>query len=178
MYRNIRPSGIKASERYLTAEKESSDGELVLPKIPFEFCPIRSSMGVLGRKWALLVFRDVAFLGQTNFSDIMRHNHGLTPRVLSMRLKDLREEGLIERISDQTDNRVVRHRLTRKGRDAIPILTALIQYGARHHAKQVFADGRPRNVRELFPNRQKLMLGQLIAYARDSKNTTGSTRLR
>jgi DNA-binding HxlR family transcriptional regulator len=142
--------------------------DLVLPETAFELCPIRSSMGVLGRKWALMVLRDVAFLGETSFSDFMKHNNGLTPRVLSMRLKDLREEGLIERIQDPTDSRIVRHRITRKGRDAVPILTALIQYGASHHANRVFEDGRPRNVQELFPNRQKLMLGQLLTYARDS----------
>jgi DNA-binding HxlR family transcriptional regulator len=72
-----------------------------------------------------MVLRDVAFMGETSFRDFMKHNEGLTPRVLSMRLRDLREEGLIERVSDLTDNRVVRHRITRKGRDAVPTLTAL-----------------------------------------------------
>lgn len=141
----------------------------VLPETAFESCPIRSSMGVLGRKWALMVLRDVAFLGETSFSDFMKHNTSLTPRVLSMRLKDLREEGLIEKIPDRTDGRIVRHRITKRGRDAVPILTALIQYGATHHAKRVFADGKPRNVQELFPNQQKLMLGQLLTYAHDSR---------
>jgi len=157
---------------YLTTHKDKVNVDAVVPEVPFEFCPIRSSLGVLGRKWALLVLRDVAFLGSMSFSQIMRNNQGLTPRVLSMRLRDLRREGLIERISDATDDRVVKHRLTKKGHDAVPILTALIQYGARHHPQRVFEDGRPRNLRELFPERRKLMLGQLIAYARDSKTTT------
>ena len=154
-----------------TTHRDERSVEVVVPEVPFEFCPIRSSLGVLGRKWALLVLRDIAFLGPMSFTQTLSHNQGLTPRVLSMRLRELRREGLIERIADSTDDRVVKHRLTKKGLDAVPVLTALIQYGARHHAQRVFEDNRPRNLRELFPERQKLMLGQLIAYARDSKIT-------
>lgn len=128
-------------------------------------------MGVLGRKWALLVLRDVAFFGDVNFTRIMKNNNGLTPRVLSMRLRDLRTEGLIESVNDGADNRIVRHRLTKKGRDAVPILTALIQYGAKHHAERVFRDAKPRSVGQLFPKQQNMMLGQLVAYANDSKTT-------
>ncbi len=140
----------------------------VLPRVPFEKCPIRASLGTLGRKWALLVLRDVAFFRDVTFSQILRNNKGMTPRVLSMRLKDLGKEELIERVVDSDDERRVRYRLTAKGRDTVPILTAFIHYGIRHHADMVFEDEKPRELERVFPGEQAFMLGRLARYAKPS----------
>lgn len=139
----------------------------IVPRIPFDACPIRASLGALGRKWACLVLRDVAFFGDMTFSRILRNNPGLTPRVLSMRLRDLRAEGLIDRLVNPENSKDVRYRLSLQGKDAIPILTALIQYGIRHHADRVFEDRRPREIAEVFPGAQERMLGRLAEYAAD-----------
>lgn len=147
----------------------ASDMEPISPRIPFEMCPIRSSLGVLGRKWTLLVLRDVAFYRLVKFSQILKNNPGLTPRTLSLRLIDLRNDGLIERVSDPQDHRVVKYRLTEKGNETIPILTAFIQYGAQYYSKRVFEDGKPRQLAELFPDEHQIMLGRLLPYARGAK---------
>jgi DNA-binding HxlR family transcriptional regulator len=139
--------------------------EPITPRVMFTSCPIRESLGVFGRKWALLVLRDIAFLRIDRFSKILANNSGLTPRVLSMRLRDLVREGLVERISNPQDRLDVKYRLTKKGRDCMPILTAFIQYGMLYRAERVFSDKRPRNLNQVFPGKQKPMLGQLIAYA-------------
>jgi len=83
-----------------------------------------------------------------------------------MRLRELQREGLIEKVEDPEDARVVRYLLTAKGRDAIPILTALIQFGAWHYPDLVFGDGKSRSIDELFPGDQKFMLGRLFGYAK------------
>ena len=126
---------------------------------------------MFGRKWALLVLRDIAFFKSANFSQILKNNSGLTPRVLVMRLKDLQKEGLIERVKDPNDDRVVKWLLTRKGQDAIPILTSFIQYGAMHHAQRVFEDGKPLEMGQLFSEREKIMLGKLIIYAKTATSS-------
>jgi len=139
--------------------------EAVLPKVPFESCPIRSSLGCLGRKWALIVLRDIAFLRDQTFSQLLQRNSGLTPRALSIRLRDLQKEGVIERIVDPADNRKVHYRLTRQGRDVVPILTALIQYGIQYHADSIFEDEKPRELESLYPGKQEFMLGRLMKFA-------------
>jgi DNA-binding HxlR family transcriptional regulator len=139
--------------------------EPIIPRIMFTSCPIRESLGIFGRKWALLILRDIAFLRINRFSKILANNTGLTPRVLSMRLRDLVREGLVERIGNTQDRLHVKYRLTRKGRDCMPILTAFIQYGMLYRSERVFFDKRPRNLNQVFPGKQKPMLGQLIAYA-------------
>ncbi len=146
----------------------------IIPRVPFEMCPIRSSLGVLGRKWTLLVMRDVAFYRVIKFSQILKNNPGLTPRVLSLRLVDLRKDGLIERVSDPKDQRVVNYRLTKKGNDTIPILTAFIQYGAQYYSERVFEDGKPHQLAELFPQEQGIMLGRLLPYAKGAKRARDS----
>ncbi len=63
-----------------------------IPTVQPKACPIHASLGVLGRKWALLLLRDVAFHEHVRFSDMLRNSPGLTPRILTMRLKELQEE--------------------------------------------------------------------------------------
>jgi DNA-binding HxlR family transcriptional regulator len=145
--------------------------EPIIPQIPFQACPIRASLGVLGRKWTMLILRDIAALKIDSFSGIIRNNHDLTPRVLSMRLRELQLDGLITRHVNPKDTRDIKYRLTKKGYDVMPILTAFIQYGITHHAKRVFEDGRPRELSQVFPGKQAVLLGRLFAFADNSQAT-------
>ncbi|OLD12648.1 MAG: hypothetical protein AUI50_01880 [Crenarchaeota archaeon 13_1_40CM_2_52_14] len=122
--------------------------------------------------------RDVAFHRLVKFSQILKNNQGLTPRVLSLRLKDLQNDGLIERVLGPKDQRVVNYRLTKKGNDTIPILTGFIQYGVQYHSNRVFEDGEPRELADLYPRDQPEMLGRLLSYARGAKSTPTSERPR
>jgi len=137
-----------------------------MPDVMWKNCPIRSSLGVLGRHWSLLILRDVSFFRKVRFSDMLRTNPGLSPRLLSIRLKELQGEGLIDRMTNPDDHREVWYSITGKGRDVVPILTAFINYGAKHRATEVFKDKRPRDIGQLFPRDQRYMLGPLFDYAR------------
>ena len=101
-----------------------------LPALSYQFDPIRLSLRALGGKWTLLLLRDLAYLRIDRFGGFLRNNPGLSPRVLSRRLKEMQQEGLIRRISD---GRAVRYRLTSRGEDAVMILLALLRYGLTHH---------------------------------------------
>ncbi|MGB0652078.1 MAG: winged helix-turn-helix transcriptional regulator [Thermoplasmatota archaeon] len=104
-------------------------------------CPIASSMGVLGHKWAMVIMRDAVMMQRTRFRDFLQDNPGLTPRVLSRRLQDLVEAGYLAK--QGTEERPT-YAPTAKGADLAPVLTALAAFGLQHHADQVFADGQPR----------------------------------
>jgi DNA-binding HxlR family transcriptional regulator len=137
---------------------------VVLPPPNAKSCPIKASLGVLGRKWALVVLRDIAFFRGVRFSDILRRNPGLTPRVLVFRLKELEEEGFIERMRTD-DKREVAYDLLPKGMDAIPILAALAYFGTKHYAEQVFTDGKARPLGGMFPDAQHELLQGMAAWA-------------
>jgi DNA-binding HxlR family transcriptional regulator len=132
--------------------------EWLLPGVKFAQCPIRSSLGVLGKKWALLLLRDIGILGIDRFNRILDSIPGLTPRVLSMRLKDLEKEGFIKCVEKEKSPMIVRWTITEKGRDVIPILLQFTAFGSKWHADLVFEDKTPRKPDELFqPKAMKLI---------------------
>ena len=153
--------------------EQASVGPVVRPFARSEIhvlsCPIQASLGVLGRKWALTLLRDIAFYENMRFSDMLRNGAGITSRILSMRLSDLTKAGFIERIPTPEGGRSARYLLTAKGRDVIPILAAFVNFGIRHHADVVFADGKPRTLQDLLPASQCEMLGSLMGYADAAK---------
>jgi DNA-binding HxlR family transcriptional regulator len=135
--------------------------EWLLPGVNFAQCPIKTSLGVLGKKWTLLVLRDIGILGVDRFNRILDSIPGLTPRVLSMRLKELEKEGFIKCIEKEKPPMVVvRWALTEKGRDILPILLQYTAFGSKWHADVVFEDKTPRKPNELFrPKAMKIIQG-------------------
>lgn len=113
-------------------------------------CPIATTMGVLGNKWAMVIMRDAVMGGQERFRDFLATNHGLTPRVLSRRLGELVEAGYLEK--GGTDERPT-YALTGMGRDLEPVLIAMARFGLQHHARDVFSDGQPRPLEAFVPPR-------------------------
>jgi DNA-binding HxlR family transcriptional regulator len=125
--------------------------EWLLPGVKFAQCPIKTTLGILGKKWTMLVMRDIGILGVDRFNRLLDSIPGLTPRVLSMRLKELEKEGFIQRIKEgKKSPMVVRWILTEKGRDALPILLQFTAFGSKWHADVVFEDKIPRRPAELF----------------------------
>ena len=98
----------------------------------------------------MLVLRDIGILGVDRFSRLLDSIPGLTPRVLSMRLKELEKEGLIECVENGKSPMIVRWAITEKGRDVIPILLMFTAFGSKWHADMVFEDKTPRTLNELF----------------------------
>lgn len=100
------------------------------PRLEYQADPLGQSVRHLGQKWTLLLLRDMAFLKLGRFTEFLRNNPGLTPRVLSRRLKEMRSEQLIRRTGT---GRGVTYTLTPRGQDAVYILLAFLQYGMKHH---------------------------------------------
>lgn len=121
-----------------------------MPKVEFAQCPIRTSLGVLGKKWTILILSVIGFHRINRFNRILESIPGLTPRVLSKRLNELEEEGFIECIQNQKSPMVVRWTLTEKGMDTVPMMIHLIAFSSKWHASEVFKDKTPRSLHELF----------------------------
>ncbi|WP_458093595.1 winged helix-turn-helix transcriptional regulator [Roseomonas sp. WA12] len=94
-------------------------------------CPIARSMAVLGERWAILVMRE-AFYGTTRFDDFARHL-GIASNILSARLAELVEHGMLERVPEGARHA---YRLTAKGRDFFPAFVALKAWSDRWMAPE------------------------------------------
>jgi DNA-binding HxlR family transcriptional regulator len=153
----------------------SKSSRPILPVVPFRSCPIRASIGILGRKWALLLIRDIGLRRISRFNELVRANPGLTPRALSLLLRELQREGLVLRLEDaQSTAGRVHYSLSKKGKDVVPVVASLIAFGMRYYADRVFDDGKPRDLTEVFPGQQIALIGPLLAFA-SMANTTRST---
>lgn len=93
-------------------------------------CPVLATARIISGKWTLLMLRDLAD-GPCRFSELERSLAGISPRTLSIRLRSLEEEGVVERREyAEMPPRVV-YRLTVKGTHLVPILEAMREYGSR-----------------------------------------------
>jgi DNA-binding HxlR family transcriptional regulator len=99
-------------------------------------CSIARTLGVVGEKWTLLVLRE-AFYGVRRFDDFQAAL-GCARNLLSARLKTLVENGLLEKqeYRDDRGRRRDEYRLTDKGRDLLPAVVALMQWGDRWAADE------------------------------------------
>ncbi len=138
-------------EQTVPKKSENADPSgIVLLRVKFSTCPIKLSLGILGKKWTMLLLRDIGFRHIYRFNRLLESIPGITPRVLSMRLRELDEEGFIRCVEHQDSPRIVRWALTEKGADTLPILMKLMAFGSKWYPDETFEDGRPRALKELF----------------------------
>jgi DNA-binding HxlR family transcriptional regulator len=133
-------------------EKNGDEKEdcIIRPQVKMVNCPIKTSLGVLGKKWTMLIIRDIGFLKIRRFNRILESIPGLTPRVLSMRLKELEREDIIKCKEVKKDHVMILWRLTEKGEDILPILLILTAFGSKWYSEFVFEDKKPRRLDEVF----------------------------
>ena len=100
-----------------------------LDDLPGRRCSIAGALAVVGDRWALLVVREVS-LGAHRFSDI-RRGTGAPRERLSARLSALVDAGVLERRAYSTAPPRSDYHLTEAGRDLLPVLQGLLQWGDR-----------------------------------------------
>jgi DNA-binding HxlR family transcriptional regulator len=61
-----------------------------------QFCPVAKAAEVLGERWTILIIREL-LLGTTRFSDLQRALSQISPTLLTKRLNQLQDYGLIVR---------------------------------------------------------------------------------
>ena len=93
-------------------------------------CPVCATSDIVCGKWTLLIIRDLAE-GRARFCELERSLAGISPRTLSLRLRALEEEGVVERDTFSEVPPRVEYGLTEKGRALIPIIEDMRAYGRR-----------------------------------------------
>jgi DNA-binding HxlR family transcriptional regulator len=92
-------------------------------------CGVARALDVVGERWALLVVREL-LLGPKRFTDLRAGLPGISPDVLTQRLKELEEAGVVERrkLPPPAASRV--YQLTERGEELEPILIQLGRWGS------------------------------------------------
>ena len=99
-----------------------------MEKIPIKLSP-------LDKKWSIEIIEDL-FKGKSKFSDFLKNNTGLSNRILSQRLKELGEEGFIEKTIKSAMPMKIEYRLTEKGISLRRALKELAMISFKSYAKK------------------------------------------
>ena len=83
-------------------------------------------------------------MGHTQFNRFIENIEGITPKVLTERLRELEHLGMIKRriVSDYPVR--VEYSLTDLGREFEPVLLSAASFSMKHMPRTVFKDGKPR----------------------------------
>ena len=92
-------------------------------------CSVARALDLLGEWWTMLIIRE-AFFGARRFEDFQKRL-GIARNILTSRLRRLTEQGVLERVPAKEGGRRKVYRLTDMGRELLPVLIALMQWGDR-----------------------------------------------
>lgn len=94
-----------------------------------QFCPVAMAAEILCSRWTMLVLRELV-AGSCRFNELRRGVPRMSPALLSKRLKELEEAGVVERAADP-DQGSHSYRLTHAGAELRPVVEAIGCWGQR-----------------------------------------------
>src|ERR1700746_1957882 len=107
-----------------------------------ETCPVCLTAEIVCSKWTLLLVRDLSE-GRSRFCELERSLAGISPRTLSLRLRALEEEGIVERHTYPEVPPRVEYALPPKGEARLPIIDSMREYGSQWLAADCAAENAP-----------------------------------
>ena len=103
-----------------------------------QFCPVAKASELLGERWVLLILREL-LLGTYRYSDFQRALSRISPSMLSKRLKQLEQAGIIVRKA-QSGHKSYAYFLTPAGKELAAIIEHLATWGMRWARGQLSND--------------------------------------
>jgi DNA-binding HxlR family transcriptional regulator len=113
-------------------------------------CPIEATFRIIGKKWIVLIIREM-LRSTTQFNRFLENIEGITPKVLSERLRELQKFGIVRRRIVSEYPIKVEYEMTDLGREFELVLLAAASFSMKNMPKVVFKDGKPRNPSDMQP---------------------------
>jgi DNA-binding HxlR family transcriptional regulator len=95
-----------------------------------QFCPLAMAAEILCARWTMVLMRELT-AGTTRFNDLRRGVPKMSPSLLSQRLKELEQAGIVRRHAVPAEKGVFEYRLTESGRDIGPVVEAMGFWGQK-----------------------------------------------
>lgn len=92
---------------------------------------IAAAAAILGQKWTALIVRDL-YSSAKGFCELERTVEGINPRTLSQRLDELEKQAIIAKELNAGAPNRCEYSLTSKGKDLIPILKQMADWGDKY----------------------------------------------
>jgi len=96
-------------------------------------CSVLEVADIIGKKWTLVVIQEIFLNGEKGFNYIFKRMGKISPKVLSKRLKELEEGGLVKKsiLANKIPVRTL-YKLTKKGEDLQKIINSLKDWTAKY----------------------------------------------
>src|SRR5919198_1701837 len=111
-------------------------------------CPIETTFRIIGKRWTVLIIREI-LRGNTQFNRFMENIEGISPKVLTERLRELERLGIIRRRIVSEYPVRVEYSLTDIGKGFEPVLISAASFSMMYMPRTVFKDGKPRTPDQL-----------------------------
>lgn len=106
-------------------------------------CPVATAVALIGGKWKLLIIRNLR-VRPWRFNELRRNLEGISQKVLTDSLRQMEDDGLVFRHDYGENPPRVEYGLTELGRQMMPIMDSLADFGAYYKtivSKRVFRLG-------------------------------------
>lgn len=104
-----------------------SDGNGTQPAKHYN-CAVELAVDVIGGKWRPVILSHLKE-GVHRYGELRRRIPDMSEKMLAQRLRELQEDGLVQRIERETKPPHVEYRLTEEGWSLAPVLQALYDWG-------------------------------------------------
>lgn len=106
--------------------KEGSTNQLNKQRILSQ-CPITFTLGKIGGRWKTLIIYAL-LMGEKRYSELKRAVPGITEKMLIQHLKEMEDDGLVERHAQAVVPPVVTYRLSESGFALAPVLKSMVEW--------------------------------------------------
>lgn len=111
-------------------------------------CPIETTFKIIGKRWTVLIIREI-LKGNTQFNRFLENIEGISPKVLTERLRELERLGIVRRRIVSEYPVRVEYSLTDMGKGFEPVLLSAASFSMEYMPRIVFKDGKSRTPNQL-----------------------------
>ena len=97
----------------------------------YSTCPVEYTASMIANKWKILILRDL-LTGSKRYNELNRSVSGISAKVLTENLRELENDGIINRKVYPVIPPKVEYFLTKKGNDLKPIIELMREYGNKY----------------------------------------------
>jgi DNA-binding HxlR family transcriptional regulator len=112
-------------------------------------CPVNNTFNIIGKKFAILILRNMIILKQKRFNEFLDSIERINPKTLSIRLKEMEKDGLINREVFKEKPIRIEYSLTNKGEALKPVLEQMAMFSMKYCCEQIFEDPQSVNLEKL-----------------------------
>ncbi|HKR74586.1 MAG TPA: helix-turn-helix domain-containing protein [Candidatus Nitrosocosmicus sp.] len=137
------------TSRQFTEKEEDHSHPRLIESMEFKSCPVFNTFNIIGKKFSILILRNMIYDKQTRFNEFLNSIEEINPKTLSIRLKEMEKDGLIRRqVYDETPIRI-EYYLTQKGKELQPILEQMALFSVKHCCDQIFDSPDPNKIEKI-----------------------------